>query len=57
MRHTETGKNRTDGADGKTAVTLLRYMIAFTYLITATIKPFLLRLGHAADEVGRMRQA
>ncbi|MGC8880538.1 MAG: protoglobin domain-containing protein, partial [Anaerolineae bacterium] len=34
-----------------------RYMVAFIYPITATIKPFLARKGHSAEEVEKMHQA
>jgi len=32
----------------------LRYMIAFIYPITATIKPFLSNKGHSAEDVENM---
>ncbi len=49
-------KNQTDDAD---AVPLIhaRYMIAFIYPITATIRPFLAANGDSADEVEKMHQA
>jgi hypothetical protein len=35
----------------------LRYLIAFIYPITATIKPFLAKKGHSPEEVDKMHQA
>jgi hypothetical protein len=32
-------------------------MVAFIYPITATIKPFLAKKGHSAEEVDKMHQA
>ena len=57
LRHTRAKKNRTDGADRTPDHIGLRYMIAFVYPITATIKPFLDRGGHPAEEVGKMHDA
>jgi hypothetical protein len=57
LRHTRAKKNRTDGASSAAAHIPLRYMIAFVYPITATIKPFLAGRGHAAGEVEKMHQA
>jgi hypothetical protein len=57
LRHTSARKNRTDGVVSKANHIPLRYMIAFIYPITATMKPFLARRGHAAGEVERMHQA
>jgi Protoglobin len=55
-RHHRAGKNRTDGVDAVEHIPL-RYVIAFIYPITATIKPFLARKGHSADEVDTMHDA
>jgi len=57
LRHTKAKKNRTDGVVSETSHVPLRYMIAFIYPITATIRPFLEKRGHAAEEVGKMYQA
>ena len=57
LRHTRAKKNRTDQADSAADHIPLRYLIAFIYPITATIKPFLANKGHAADEVEKMYQA
>ena len=56
LRHYRTKKNQTDGVQSVPMIPL-RYMIAFIYPITATIKEFLARKGHSADEVERMHQA
>ncbi len=56
LRHTRAKKNQTDGAQAPEYVPL-RYMIAFIYPITATIKQFLANKGHAAEEVEKMHQA
>lgn len=57
LRHTRAKKNRTDGATGTPDHIGLRYMIAFIYPITATIKPFLANKGHADEEVDKMHDA
>ncbi len=56
LRHHRTKKNKTDGVAAVPHVNH-RYMVAFIYPITATIKPFLARKGHSADEVEKMHQA
>ncbi len=56
LRHYRTKKNQTDGVSSVPMIPL-RYMIAFIYPITATIKDFLARKGHSAAEVERMHQA
>jgi hypothetical protein len=55
-RHHSTKKNQTDGVD---AVPLIhyRYMAAFIYPITATIKSFLAKKGHAQTDVEGMYNA
>lgn len=56
LRHHRTKKNKTDNVRSVPNVPL-RYLIAFIYPITATIKPFLAKKGHSPDEVDRMHQA
>jgi hypothetical protein len=51
LRHTRAKKNRTDNVDAVADHVPLRYLIAFIYPITATIKPFLAKKGHAEEEV------
>ena len=43
LRHTAAKKNRTDGAEGAPAEIPLRYLVAFVYPITATVREFLQR--------------
>lgn len=56
LRHHRAKKNQTDGVD---AVSIIhqRYLTAFIYPITATIKSFLANKGHSAEEVEKMHQA
>lgn len=56
LRHHKTKKNQTDGVDAVLQVPL-RYLIAFIYPITATLKPFLARTDHTPEQVERMHQA
>ena len=56
LRHTRAKKNETDGARAPEHIPL-RYIIAFIYPITATIKQFLAKGGHSAEEVEKMHQA
>lgn len=56
LRHHRTKKNQTDRVRSVPNVPL-RYLIAFIYPITATIKPFLAKKGHSPDEVEKMHQA
>lgn len=56
LRHHRTAKNRTDGVDS-VEIIHLRYVLALVYPITATLKPFLGKKGHGADEVEKMHQA
>ena len=57
LRHTRDKKNQTDGAYETPDHIGLRYMVAFIYPITATIKPFLANKGHSAEDVDKMHQA
>jgi hypothetical protein len=56
LRHHRTKKNKTDNVRSVPIVPL-RYLIAFIYPITATIKPFLAKKGHNPEEVEKMHQA
>ncbi len=56
LRHHSTRKNQTDQVNAPPIVPL-RYMIAFIYPITATIRGFLAKKGHSAEEVERMHLA
>jgi hypothetical protein len=55
-RHHRTAKNATDGVDATENIAL-RYVIAFIYPITATLRPFLAAKGHSGEEVERMQDA
>lgn len=56
LRHHRAKKNQTDGVRSVPHISH-RYLVAFIYPITATIKPFLAKKGHSADEVEKMYQA
>jgi hypothetical protein len=57
LRHTRAKKNETDEAYDTPEHIPLRYLVAFIYPITATIKPFLANGGHDPDEVDKMHDA
>jgi hypothetical protein len=57
LRHTTAKKNETDGAHDTPDHIPLRYLVAFIYPITATIKPFLANEGHGPQEVDKMHDA
>lgn len=56
QRHTHEKKNSTDGADSVDNIPL-RYIIAFIYPITATMRQFLATQGHSQEQVEQMHQA
>ncbi len=56
LRHHRTKKNQTDKVVSVPHIPL-RYLVAFIYPITDTIKPFLANKGHSPEEVERMFQA
>jgi len=56
LRHHRTKKNITDRVNSVPHIPL-RYLIAFIYPITATIKPFLSRKGHSSEDVEKMYNA
>jgi hypothetical protein len=56
LRHHRSKKNRTDGAVASSIVPL-RYLIALLFPVTETLKPFLAKRSHSAEEVERMHQA
>ena len=57
LRHTRAKKNQTDSAPAATNYISFRYMTAFIYPITATMRPFLANKGHSDEEVEKMHQA
>jgi hypothetical protein len=56
LRHHRTKKNRTDGARTVEHIDY-RYLPAFIYPITTTLKPFLAKKGHPPGAVEKMHQA
>jgi len=56
LRHHRIKKNKTDNAKAVNHIPA-RYVIALTYPVTATLKPFLERSDYSADEVNAMQQA
>ncbi|HLH69915.1 MAG TPA: protoglobin domain-containing protein [Candidatus Dormibacteraeota bacterium] len=56
LRHTSAKKNQTDGADAPSEVPL-RYMVAFIFPITATMRRFLAAKGHRQADVDGMHTA
>lgn len=56
LRHTVEKKNQTDDAPSVRHIPL-RHMVAFIYPITATMRPFVAKKGHAEEDVERMHQA
>jgi hypothetical protein len=56
LRHTRERKNRTDGVESVPEVPL-RYMIAFVFPITATMRRFLAGKGHSAEDIDGMHAA
>lgn len=55
-RHTHARKNATDGASTPPHIPL-RYVLAFTAVVNTTIRPFLARKGHCAEEIEAMHRA
>jgi IS1 family transposase len=56
LRHTRAKKNQTDAVDSVPEIAL-RYLVAFIFPITATMRPFLANKGHAPDDVEGMHTA
>jgi hypothetical protein len=56
LRHHPAKKNQTDGVDSVPYISL-RYLVAFIWPITATMKEFLAKKGHDQDDVDKMHQA
>ncbi|MGH2712661.1 MAG: protoglobin domain-containing protein [Thermoleophilaceae bacterium] len=56
LRHTPAKKNQTDAVDAPDRIPL-RYLVAFVYPITATVREFLANKGHSEAEVDAMHQA
>lgn len=56
LRHHSIKKNKTDNVDA-VPIIHFRYLVAFIFPITATIKSFLANKGHSSDEVEKMYAA
>lgn len=56
LRHHRSKKNRTDAVQSVPHIPM-RYLVAFIYPITATVRPFLERKGHSAQDVEKMFHA
>lgn len=56
LRHHAIKKNKTDQVDA-VPIIHFRYLVAFIFPITATIKSFLAAKGHSADDVEKMHTA
>lgn len=56
LRHHRSKKNLTDKVESAANIGA-RYLVAFIYPITATIRDFLAKKGHSAEEVDKMHQA
>ena len=55
-RHHRIGKNQADNAPSVDHIHF-RYLVAFIYPISATVKPFLAAKGHSAETVDKMHAA
>lgn len=56
LRHTRKKKNQTDGVESAAEVPL-RYLVAFIFPITATMRSFLAAKGHDSEQVEGMQTA
>ena len=56
LRHHRMKKNRTDGI-ASTDIVPFRYLAALIFPVTATLKPFLAKNGHSAEDVDKMHAA
>jgi len=56
LRHHRAKKNATDGVAASDIVPF-RYLVPLIYPITATLKPFLAKKGHSAEDVDKMHAA
>ncbi len=56
LRHHRTKKNQTDGA-AASAIVPFRDLFALIFPVTITLKPFLAKKGHSAEDVEKMHAA
>lgn len=57
LRHHRTKKNLTDNAAASAAIVPFRDLFALIFPVTFTLKPFLAKKGHSADDVENMYAA
>lgn len=57
LRHHRTKKNQTDHVSSSSAIVPFRYLAPLVYPVTATLKPFLAKKGHSAEDVEKMHAA
>jgi hypothetical protein len=57
LRHHRTKKNQTDGASASAAIVPFRDLFALIFPVTVTLKPFLAKKGHSAEDVEKMYAA
>ncbi len=56
LRHYRTGKNKTDGVPS-TDIVPFRNLFALIFPVTFTLRPFLAKKGHSAEDVEKMHAA
>jgi hypothetical protein len=56
IRHYRTGKNKTDGVSS-TDIVPFRNLFALIFPVTFTLRPFLAKKGHSAEDVEKMHAA
>jgi hypothetical protein len=56
LRHHRTKKNLTDGVDAAPIVPF-RHLLALVFPVTFTLRPFLAKKGHSAEDVAKMADA
>lgn len=56
LRHHRTKKNATDGANS-TAIVPFRHLFGLVFPVTFTLRPFLAKKGHSAEDVDKMHAA
>jgi hypothetical protein len=57
LRHHRAKKNLTDAVTGGSPIVAFRYLVPLAYPITATLRPFLAKRGHGAEDVEKMHAA
>lgn len=57
LRHHRAKKNKTDGAAAAADIVPFRHLFALVFPVTYTLKPFLAKKGHSAEDVEKMHAA